>query len=181
MTTNTSLPRTSTRCVATGSTAGMQSAFPALVDWERSRGSVARGAIRAYKFGMSKDSLREAAKAVATCAYSPYSQFRVGAVLQARSGATFAGCNVENASYGLTICAERNAVFQMVAAGETTFERIVIYTPTATPTAPCGACRQVLNEFNPDAEVVSFCDGPDVIRSIVKELLPGAFGPANLG
>lgn len=125
--------------------------------------------------------LRDAAKAAALRAYAPYSHFRVGAALQARSGTIFAGCNVENASYGLTICAERNAVFQMVAAGETAFDRIVIYTPTATPTAPCGACRQVLNEFNPDAEVISVCDGPDVICSTVRELLPAAFGPANLG
>jgi cytidine deaminase len=127
------------------------------------------------------DQLRDLARAAAVRAYAPYSQFRVGAALVARSGATFTGCNVENASYGLTICAERNAVFQMVAAGETVFKRIVIYTPTATPTAPCGACRQVLNEFNPDAEVVSVCDGSDVIRSTVRELLPAAFGPANLG
>jgi cytidine deaminase len=56
-----------------------------------------------------------------------------------------------------------------------------VYTPTATPTAPCGACRQVLNEFNPDAEVLCVCDGPDVIRSTVRDLLPAAFGPANLG
>jgi cytidine deaminase len=129
----------------------------------------------------STNHLRDAAKAAAARAYAPYSHFRVGAALQARSGAVFAGCNVENASYGLTICAERNAVFRMVAAGETAFDRIVIYTPTATPTAPCGACRQVLNEFNPDAEVVSICDGPNVIRSTVRDLLPAAFGPANLG
>ena len=127
------------------------------------------------------DHLREQATAAAGRAYAPYSQFRVGAALQTASGAVFAGCNVENASCGLTICAERNAVFQMVAAGETAVNRIVIYTPTATPTAPCGACRQVLNEFNPDAEVVSLCDGPDVVRSTVRELLPGAFGPSNLG
>jgi cytidine deaminase len=69
----------------------------------------------------------------------------------------------------------------MVAAGETAFDRIVVYTPTPTPTAPCGACRQVLNEFNPHAEVVCVCDGPDEIRSTVRELLPAAFGPANLG
>jgi cytidine deaminase len=125
--------------------------------------------------------LRDRAKAASEQAYCPYSKFRVGAALAARSGAVFAGCNVENASYGLTICAERNAVFQMVAAGETAFDAIVIYTPTATPTAPCGACRQVLNEFNPDATVVSFCDGPDAIHSTVRDLLPGAFGPANLG
>ena len=128
----------------------------------------------------STDHLRDLARAAALRAYAPYSRFRVGAAIQARSGAVFAGCNVENASYGLTICAERNTVVQMVAAGETGFDRIIIYTPTATPTAPCGACRQVLNEFNPDAEVVSVCDGPEVIRATVRELLPRAFGPANL-
>ena len=121
-----------------------------------------------------------AARQAAAQAYCPYSRFRVGAAVLTDRGEIFAGCNVENASYGLTICAERNAVFQMVAAGEAAFDRIVIYTPTVTPTAPCGACRQVLNEFNPDAEVVSVCDGPDVLRSTVRELLPAAFGPANL-
>jgi cytidine deaminase len=125
--------------------------------------------------------LHTQAKAAAARAYAPYSKFHVGAALLTRSGTVFAGCNVENASYGLTICAERNAVFQMVAAGEMALERIVIYTPTGKPTAPCGACRQVLNEFNPDAEVISICDGPDVLRSTVRELLPEAFGPANLG
>jgi cytidine deaminase len=129
---------------------------------------------------MPTDPLRKQAKAAAARAYAPYSRFRVGAALRARSGAVFAGCNVENASYGLTNCAERTAIFQMVAAGETAFDRIVVYTPTPTPTAPCGACRQVLNEFNPDAEVLCVCDGPDVIRSAVRDLLPGAFGPANL-
>jgi cytidine deaminase len=96
------------------------------------------------------------------------------------SGAIFAGCNVENASFGLTNCAERTAIFQMVASGETTFDTILIYTPTPEPTAPCGACRQVLNEFNPHAEVISVCDGPTVVRSTVKDLLPSAFGPKSL-
>jgi cytidine deaminase len=126
------------------------------------------------------DRLHDLAKVAATRAYAPYSRFRVGAALLARSGAVYVGCNVENASYGLTNCAERTAIFQMVAGGETSFDRIVIYTPTTTPTAPCGACRQVLNEFNPDAEVISLCDGPEVIRTTVRQLLPGAFGPANL-
>jgi len=126
------------------------------------------------------DQLRDHAQAAAMRAYCPYSRFRVGAAIAARSGAIFAGCNVENASYGLTICAERNAVFQMVAAGQTAFDAILIYTPTPVPTAPCGACRQVLNEFSPTAEVVCVCDGPDVIRSTVRELLPDAFGPQNL-
>jgi cytidine deaminase len=127
------------------------------------------------------DRLRDEAKAAAARAYCPYSRFRVGSAILARSGEVFSGCNVENASYGLTICAERNAAFRMVAAGETAFDVIVVYTPTAMPTAPCGACRQVLNEFGPAAEVICVCDGPDVIRSTVRDLLPRAFGPENLG
>jgi len=125
--------------------------------------------------------LIDRAKAAARRAYCPYSRFPVGAAIITESGTVFTGCNVENASYGLTICAERNAVFHMVAAvGETNFDVIVVYTPTQNPTAPCGACRQVLNEFNPAAEVYCVCDGPDVIRSTVRELLPSAFGPQNL-
>jgi cytidine deaminase len=126
------------------------------------------------------DPLAALARQAAGRAYCPYSRFRVGAALLSRSGSTFAGCNVENASYGLTVCAERSAVVQMVAAGETDFDRIVIYTPTPEPTAPCGACRQVLYEFNPEAEVVSVCDGPDTLRTTVRELLPGAFGPSHV-
>jgi cytidine deaminase len=125
-------------------------------------------------------SLRERAKAASQQAYCPYSGFHVGAALLTRSGMVFGGCNIENASYGLTNCAERTAIFQMVAAGESAFDAIVIYTPTPEPTAPCGACRQVLYEFNPDAEVISVCDGPSVLRRSVRDLLPAAFGPANL-
>lgn len=90
-------------------------------------------------------------------------------------GEIFAGCNVENASYGLSMCAERNAVFQAVSAGITTLLAVVIYTPTPVPTAPCGACRQVMQEFGPGLEVVSVCDGPAVLRRSLTELLPGAF------
>ena len=126
------------------------------------------------------DRLRDLARAAAGRAYCPYSRFRVGAAILGRSGTAYTGCNVENASYGLTSCAERNAVFQLISAGETSFDVIVIYTPTPSPTAPCGACRQVLNEFNPDAAVICLCDGVDVRHTTVRELLPGAFGPANL-
>lgn len=124
--------------------------------------------------------LMAAAKKASRRAYAPYSQFRVGAAVLGKSGATAAGCNVENSSYGLTCCAERNAAFQLVSQGETVIRAVVIYTPTPTPTAPCGACRQVLNEFGPDMIVVSVCDGPDRIETTLAELLPGAFGPKNL-
>ena len=127
------------------------------------------------------DELIEAARQASTRAYCPYSKFRVGAAIRTDDGALVAGCNVENASYGLTVCAERNAVFQAVAAGHRRVRALVVYTPTATPTAPCGACRQVLNEFGPDAEILCVCDGPEQIRATLTALLPGAFGPHNLG
>ena len=124
--------------------------------------------------------LAKQAKGASEKAYCPYSKFRVGAVVLTDDGQTFAGCNVENASYGLTICAERNAVFQMVAKGKKKIAAVIICTPTPKPSAPCGACRQVINEFGPDALVVSVCDGPDVLKAKLSELLPHAFGPDNL-
>lgn len=113
-------------------------------------------------------------------AYAPYSRFKVGAALMTDTGKTFAGCNVENASYGLTICAERNAVFQAVAAGETRIQKVVIFTDADGPTPPCGACRQVINEFGPDAEVIAFSSSGEEKRWRMNELLPGAFGPDNI-
>jgi cytidine deaminase len=121
------------------------------------------------------------AKAISGKAYCPYSKFRVGAVVLTDDGEIYEGCNVENASYGLTICAERNAIFHMVARAGQKIAAIVIYTPTPKPSAPCGACRQVINEFGPESLVMSVCDGPDVLRKKLSELLPDAFGPANLG
>ena len=121
--------------------------------------------------------LREASRR----AYCPYSKFPVGAAVLTDGGEVVAGVNVENASYGLTICAERNAVFRAVALGQTTIVAVAVYTPTATPTAPCGACRQVINEFGPDAIVLCVCDGPGTIRTTLSHLLPDAFGPGNLG
>ena len=126
------------------------------------------------------DALYAAAIDAAAKAYAPYSKFTVGAAVRTRSGRIFCGCNVENASYGLTICAERNAIFQAVAAGEVDIEEVTIYTPTSVPAAPCGACRQVLNEFNPDALVRSFCDGDEVLIERLSVLLPQSFGPKNL-
>jgi len=120
------------------------------------------------------------ARNVSEYAYCPYSKFRVGAAVLTDRGHIFAGCNVENASYGLTICAERNAVFQMVANAESRILAVAIYTPTAEPAAPCGACRQVINEFGPEALVLSACDSSNVLREKLADLLPHAFGPSNL-
>ena len=123
-----------------------------------------------------------AARQVAGQAYCPYSRFRVGAAVLTDRGEIFSGCNVENASYGLTICAERNAIFQAVARSQApvVIRAVVVFTPTDLPTAPCGACRQVINEFGPEAFVLSVCDGDEVIEIRLSELLPRAFGPANL-
>ena len=124
--------------------------------------------------------LTEAAKAASERAYSPYSKFRVGAALLTGDRRIYSGCNVENASYGLTVCAERSTVFHAVAEGMTSIRALVVYTPTGKPTAPCGACRQVLNEFGATAQVRCVCDGPDMIERAVSEMLPLAFGPSDL-
>ncbi len=123
-----------------------------------------------------------AARQAAARAYAPYSGFTVGAAVLTADLEIHSGCNIENASYGLTICAERTAVFQAVAnrLGVPRLLAVAIYTPTAEPTAPCGACRQVLNEFGPEALVISVCDGPSEIRVPLGTLLPAAFGPGNL-
>jgi cytidine deaminase len=113
-------------------------------------------------------------------AYSPYSRFRVGAAVLTGEGKIIAGCNVENASYGLTICAERSAIFQAIAQGASEIRAVLVYTPTAKPTAPCGACRQVINEFGPDSDIICVCDGKSVIRRKLPALLAEPFGPHNL-
>lgn len=125
--------------------------------------------------------LEKAARQASEKAYAPYSKFRVGAAVLTGSGRVFAGCNVENASYGLCNCAERTAIFSAVAAGEKRIEAVVIYTPTDAPTAPCGACRQVINEFGPGAILVSVCKGGKRTETTLDALLPGAFGPAQIG
>ncbi len=132
---------------------------------------------------MSPDELQRleaAAREAAAHAYAPYSRFPVGAAILTGSGAIFTGANVENASYGLCNCAERTAIFAAVAAGERVLRCVVVYTPTPTVASPCGACRQVINEFGPTARVVSICDSPQRLDTTLDALLPGAFGPADL-
>lgn len=124
--------------------------------------------------------LEKAARAAAQSSYSPYSKFAVGAAIVTGSGKIFTGCNVENASYGLCNCAERTAIFSAAATGERKVTCVVVYTPTPTATTPCGACRQVINEFGPRARVISVCDSRERIDTTLDALLPGAFGPQNL-
>jgi len=123
--------------------------------------------------------IRSAKQAVEN-AYCDYSRFPVGATVLTTTGNLYAGCNIENASYGLTICAERTAVFNAVSSGEREIAAVAIYTPTKKPTAPCGACRQVINEFGPKAIIICTCDGSDPIRRRLDALLPSAFGPNDL-
>lgn len=124
--------------------------------------------------------LEKAARAAARASYSPYSKFPVGAAVLAESGRIYSGCNVENAAYPLCNCAEQTALFTGVAAGERHFRAVVVYTPTPTPTLPCGACRQVINEFGPEAIVIGICDSQQRTESTLPALLPMAFGPRDL-
>jgi cytidine deaminase len=125
------------------------------------------------------DPLLSAARAAQQQAYAPYSRFHVGAALESDDGRIFAGCNVENASYGLTICAERAAVCAAVSAGARRFRRAVVVSDCDPPAAPCGACRQVLAEFGRDFWVDAF--GPSASLSwTIGELLPAAFGKEQL-
>jgi len=111
-------------------------------------------------------------------AYAPYSGFKVGAALRGSAGEIFSGCNVENASYGLTLCAERTTVCTAVAAGVQTFTQMVIVADSETPCPPCGACRQFLFEFAPNLELwVANLSGETKFYRLC-DLLPEAFGPA---
>ena len=113
-------------------------------------------------------------------AYAPYSHFRVGAALRAADGRVFEGCNVETASYGATVCAERNAVAAAVVAGATAFDRLAIATRTSPPSPPCGLCRQVLGEFAPDLKILLVNPEGEVVRSNLSKLLPMNFDKDHL-
>ena len=119
--------------------------------------------------------LLEGAKAAFRQAYAPYSKFRVGAALRTPDGRVFFGANVENASYGLARCAEQSAVQAMATAGARTFTDLVVYSEATPPASPCGACRQILFEFAPDARVVCTNAQGEVISGLVRDFLPHGF------
>jgi cytidine deaminase len=119
--------------------------------------------------------LVEVARAVRERAYAPYSGFKVGAALRTKSGKILLGCNVENVSYGLSICAERSAALAAVAAGELEWEAIAVVADTAQPTTPCGACRQFLAEFNPTLRIIVANLQQVQTSYSLAELLPYAF------
>lgn len=123
---------------------------------------------------MNDETLIGAAKEARLRAYAPYSNFQVGAALECSDGTVFTGCNVENISYGLTICAERVALASAVAAGHRSFRRIAVVADTTQPISPCGACRQVMAEFCDDLTVVSANYRGEVFRAALSELLPRA-------
>lgn len=127
---------------------------------------------------MTPEELIDLAKQVRKMAYAPYSRYKVGAALLGKSGQIYTGCNVENASYGHTICAERAAVLKAVSEGEREFEAVAVVTKNGG--SPCGACRQVLSEFSPEL-IIYIADKDGAYRTTtLKKLLPDSFTPAHL-
>lgn len=125
--------------------------------------------------------LRDAATAVRKNAYAPYSNFKVGAAIRARSGAVYAGCNVENVAYPEGTCAEAGAIAAMVAAGETQLSEVYVIAGSPSPVPPCGGCRQKLAEFGAGDVTVTLAttSGAEQVTTI-GALLPGAFGPGHM-
>lgn len=127
------------------------------------------------------EKLLQLAKEARQQAYVPYSKFPVGAAIITKDGKVYQGCNIENASFSLTNCAERTAIFKAVSEGETAFEAIAVIADTAGPVSPCGACRQVMVEFcEPTMPVYLTNLNGDVQQTTVGDLLPGAFTTEDL-
>ncbi len=129
---------------------------------------------------MADSDLVAAARAVRAHAVAPYSGFAVGAALEAEDGTIITGCNVENATYGLTVCAERVAMFTALAAGHRRFRAVAVVAEAATPTPPCGACRQILWEFGGNLEVILANLDRETARYRLADLLPVPFDQASL-
>ena len=125
-------------------------------------------------------SLIEQARSAQERAYAPYSNFRVGVAILGTSGKVYVGCNVENASYGMTMCAEQGAISAAVVSGERSFTHMALITDSPHAESPCGACRQVLSEFAPDLQILSVGSEGTEERWKLEELLPMAFTPKSL-
>ena len=124
---------------------------------------------------MTEQALCQKAIDMLDMAYVPYSHFPVGAALLCRDGTVFTGCNIENAAYGLTICAERTAIFKAISEGHRDFKRIVIAGKSEDYCVPCGSCRQVMQEFAPQMEVICLNGKGEAKHFALKELLPYGF------
>ena len=121
------------------------------------------------------DELVERARAARLGALADYSHFKVGAAIETTAGEIITGCNIENATYGLTICAERVAIYKALSDGHRTFRRLVVVADTPEPTPPCGACRQIIWEFAGDVEVILANLEVVAARHAMRDLLPGPF------
>jgi cytidine deaminase len=130
---------------------------------------------------MKPDALVEAARAARSRAYAPYSNYQVGAAVRADNGKIYVGANVENASYGLALCAERNAVMAAVLDGAKSLEALAVVTSTSPPAAPCGMCRQTLAEFARALDIALVNDAGERVDTTLAELLPRAFRREDLG
>ena len=128
---------------------------------------------------MQTEDLIKAAKAAREFSYSPYSKFKVGAAVLTKNGKIYSGCNIENASYGITNCAERTAIFKAVSDGEIELEALAVIADTDGPAAPCGACRQVIAEFKINKIIMTNLKGDTKIVTL-QELLPYSFSDEDL-
>ncbi len=127
-----------------------------------------------------KEKMIKKAKEAWNNAYAPYSSFPVGVALLTTEGKIFTGCNIENAAFGLTNCAERTAIFKAVSEGYRDFQALLLITDTDDPVFPCGSCRQVIREFEGKMEIILINFKGDEIEVNSDQLLPGAFGKGDL-
>lgn len=131
---------------------------------------------------MEREKLVAEAQKAREMAYAPYSQFKVGAALLTRRGKVYWGCNIENAAYGMSNCAERTALFKAYSEGDKDYAMLAVVADTQQPVTPCGACRQVLAELClPEMKVILANTKGDIVETTVGELLPGAFSKQTLG
>jgi len=128
-----------------------------------------------------KERLLKEARKAREGSYAPYSGFPVGAALLTREGRIFTGCNIENASYGLSICAERTAIFKAVSEGYRHFVALAVVADSSRAIPPCGACRQVLSEFGSDINIIMANLNGEIIEANSSDLLPGAFNRQDIG